>query len=319
MKLRCAILDDYQNLASSMANWAAIEDKVEFRFLNQHFEREADLVQFLAEYQILVVMRERTSFTASLLARLPLLKLIVTSGMQNTAIDTEFAALRGIVVSGTRSGSEPPAELTWVLILGLARSIVSENESFRNGGPWQSSIGADLFGKQLGLLGLGKIGSRVARVGLAFGMKVVAWSQNLTDERVLAVGVKQARSKEYLFKTSDFVSIHLVLSDRTKDFVGTAELNWMKPTAYLINTSRAQIVNDAALIDAIQNRRIAGAGLDVFEREPLPEGHLLRTLRNLLSTPHLGYVTQSNYYTYYYEAVEDIEAFLTGSPIRRLW
>jgi phosphoglycerate dehydrogenase-like enzyme len=224
MKLRCAILDDYQNLASSMANWAAIEDKVEFRFLSQHFEREADLVEFLAEYQILVVMRERTSFTASLLARLPLLKLIVTSGMQNTAIDTKFAALRGIVVSGTRSGSEPPAELTWALILGLARSIVSENESFRNGGPWQSSIGADLFGKQLGLLGLGKSGSRVARVGLAFGMKVVAWSQNLTDERVLAVGVKQARSKEYLFKTSDFVSIHLVLSDRTKDFVGTADL-----------------------------------------------------------------------------------------------
>lgn len=318
MKLRCAILDDYQNVALTMADWSSISDKVEVISFNEHFDTEDKLADVIGDFDIVVIMRERTPFRASLLARLPRLKLLITTGMRNAAIDLAAAASHGVVVCGTASNSEPPAELTWALILGLARQIVQEYNALRSNGPWQSTIGTDLNGKRLGLLGLGKIGSRVARIGLAFGMEVMAWSQNLTKERTDEIGVRLAASKEELLESSDFVSIHLVLSERTRGMIGAAELRRMRPSAYLINTSRARIVDQDALIEALQNRWIAGAGIDVFDIEPLPKDHVFRSLPNVLTTPHLGYVTQANYRTYYRDAVEDIQAFLSGSPIRRL-
>lgn len=318
MRLRCAILDDYQNAALSMADWSVIADQVEVISLHTHFDREEALAAEIADCRIVVIMRERTPFRASLFARLPELRLLVTSGMRNAAIDLSAAATHGVTVCGTASSSEPPAELTWALILGLARSIVPENNALRTNGPWQNTIGRDLYGSRLGLIGLGKIGSRVAKVGAAFGMEVLAWSQNLTPERAAAVGARLAASKEELLESSDFVSIHLVLSDRTRGLIGAAELRRMRPSAYLINTSRAPIVDQAALVEALQNGWIAGAGLDVFEIEPLPEGDILRALPTVLATPHLGYVTQANYRTYFQEAVEDIRAFLAGAPVRIL-
>ena len=262
--------------------------------------------------------RERTPFRAALLERLPALHLLITSGMRNASIDVAAATARGVTVCGTASSSEPPTELTWALILGLARQLVVENTALRNAGPWQSTIGADLHGRRLGLLGLGKIGSRVATIGKAFGMDICAWSPNLTKERTDAAGVALAPSKEALLESCDFVSIHLVLGERTRHLVGAAELTRMKPGAYLINTSRAAIVDQDALIDALAAGRIAGAGLDVFDIEPLPATHPFRTLPNVLATPHLGYVSAKNYTAYFGEAIEDIEAWLRGAPIRQL-
>jgi phosphoglycerate dehydrogenase-like enzyme len=223
-----------------------------------------------------------------------------------------------VTVCGTPSSSTPPVELTWALLLGLARGIVTENNALRAGGPWQSTVGADLHGRRLGLLGLGKIGGRVAQVGLAFGMRVGAWSQNLTAERAEEVGVDLAASKEELLAESDFVSVHLALGDRTRGLVGAAELALLKPTAYLVNTSRSAIVDQDALLAALHAGRIAGAGVDVFDAEPLPAGHPMRSAPRLLATPHLGYVSRSNYETYYGAAVENIQAFLAGTPLRRL-
>lgn len=317
-KLRCALLDDYQKVALGMADWPSIAGAVEVVPLHRRFEDEDDLVAAIGDCEIVVIMRERTPFRAPLFARLPRLKLLVTTGMRNASIDLTAAAERGVVVCGTASRTEPPAELTWALILGLARHLVPENNALRGNGPWQSTVGMDLQGRRLGLLGLGKIGSRVARVGLAFGMDVVAWSQNLTRERTEAVGVGLAASKEELLESSDAVSIHLVLSARTRGLIGAAELRRMRPTACLINTSRAPIVDREALVEALRGGWIAGAGLDVFETEPLPADDPLRSLPNVLATPHLGYVTQGNYGVYYREALEDIQAFLAGSPIRRL-
>jgi phosphoglycerate dehydrogenase-like enzyme len=318
MKLRCVILDDYQDVALTLADWDSVADRVEVCALHRHFDHADDLVRALGDAAIVVVMRERTPFGAALLARLPQLRLLVTSGMRNAAIDLGSAAARGVTVCGTGSAPEPPAELTWALILALARDLVLENNALRAGGPWQSTVGADLHGKQLGILGLGRIGSRVARVGLAFGMTVAAWSPNLTRDRTDAAGVRLAASKEELLETSDFVSLHLVLGERTRDLIGAAELRRMRPTAYLVNTARAGLVNQAALVEALRGRRIAGAAVDVFDTEPLPQDHVLRTLPNLLATPHLGYVSRANYRTYFQEAVEDIKAFLAGSPIRKL-
>jgi phosphoglycerate dehydrogenase-like enzyme len=221
-------------------------------------------------------------------------------------------------VCGTASSSAPPVELTWALLLGLARGIVEESNSLRANGPWQSTVGADLHGRRLGLLGLGKIGGRVAQVGLAFGMEVSAWSQNLTRERADEVGVHLAGSKEELLADSDFVSVHLALGDRTRGLLGPAELALLKPTAYLVNTSRAAIVDQDALLAALHEGRIAGAGVDVFDTEPLPADHSMRTAPRLLATPHLGYVSRANYATYYGQAVENIQAYLAGSPVRRL-
>ncbi|HCV63860.1 MAG TPA: hydroxyacid dehydrogenase [Serratia sp.] len=318
MKLKCAILDDYQQVALAMADWSVIADRVEVFSFSQHFSDEAELAVHLQDCDIVVVMRERTPMTATLLARLPKLKLLITSGMRNASIDLAAAAKHGIIVSGTASGSAAPMELSWALLLGLAKHLVPENHGLRHNGPWQQAVGVTLQGKTLGLLGLGKIGSKMAVVAQAFGMRVLAWSQNLTAERAGEVGVTRAESKQALFEQSDFVSVHLVLSERSRGLVGQPELQAMKKTAYLINTSRAAIVDRSALIDALQQGQIAGAGLDVFEIEPLPANDIFRHLPNVLATPHLGYVADSNYQVYFREAIENIEAFIAGEPLRQL-
>jgi phosphoglycerate dehydrogenase-like enzyme len=318
VRLRCAVLDDFQQVAAEAADWSVVADDVEVVSFDRHIDGEDDLAAALAGFDIVVTLRERVPFPGSLIARLPRLKLIVASGMRNSVIDYAAAAAHGVTVCGTASSSTPPVELTWALLLGLARGIVEESNALRSGGPWQSTVGADLHGRRLGLLGLGKIGGRVAQVGLAFGMHVSAWSQNLTRERADEVGVERAGSKEELLANSDFVSVHLALGDRTRGLLGPAELALLKPTAYLINTSRAAIVDQDALLDALHTGRIAGAGVDVFDVEPLPADHPMRTAPRLLATPHLGYVSRGNYATYYGQAVEDIRAFLTGAPVRRL-
>jgi phosphoglycerate dehydrogenase-like enzyme len=317
MKLHCAILDDYQNVALSMADWSSIADKVQVHPFQNYFESQDELVSVLKDFEIIVIMRERTAFQASLLSRLPRLKLLITTGMRNSSIDLAAAERQGIIVCGTHSNPEPPVELTWALILGLARNIVGEHHSVRTNG-WQSTVGTDLYGKTLGLLGVGKIGGRVARIAQAFEMDVLAWSENLTPSRTNELGVRLASSKEELLVNSDFVSIHLVLSERTKGLIGREDLKRMKSSAYLINTSRASIINQDALVEALQNRWIAGAGLDVFEKEPLPADDVMRFLPNVLTTPHIGYVSHRNYSVFYQETLEDIQAYLKGFPVRRL-
>lgn len=318
VRLRCAVLDDFQQAATELADWSPLADAVEVVTFDTHFTGEDALAAALADVDIVVTLRERVPFPGSLIARLPRLKLLIASGMRNTVIDYAAAEAHGVTVCGTASSSTPPVELTWALLLGLARGIVTENDALREGGPWQSTVGADLHGSRLGLLGLGKIGSRVAQIGRAFGMEVTAWSQNLTKERADEVGAELAPSLHDLLATSDFVSIHLALGDRTRGLLGPAELALLKPTAYLINTSRAAIVDQDALLATLHEGRIAGAGVDVFDTEPLPAGHPLRTAPRLLATPHLGYVSRANYATYYGQAVENIQAYLAGSPVRQL-
>jgi phosphoglycerate dehydrogenase-like enzyme len=318
MTLNCAVLDDYQDVALSMADWSSLEGSVEVRSLREHFGSEEEVAAAVGDCEILVVMRERTPFPASLLDRLPRLRLLITSGMRNASIDLEAAARNGVTVCGTASNSEPPAELTWALILGLARHVVTENGALRDGGPWQSTVGADLHGRTLALAGLGKIGAKVAAVGRAFGMDVLAWSRNLTEERAAEHGVRRAGSLGELLEAGDFVSVHLQLGERTRGLIGAGELKRMRRTAYLVNTSRAAIVDQEALAMALREGWIAGAGADVFEEEPLPAGHPLRTAPNFLGLPHLGYVTRRNYEGYFGEAVEDITAYLAGSPVRTL-
>lgn len=318
MTLRCAVLDDYQGAALALADWSELVGQVEVRTLREHLADREKLVAELGDCEIVVAMRERTPFDAELLRRLPRLRLLVTTGMRNASIDLGAAAAQGVTVCGTASSSTPTVELTWALILGLARQLTAENRALREGGPWQSTVGQDLHGRTLGLLGLGRIGARVAAVGTAFGMDVLAWSQHLTAERAADAGARLAESKEDLLRRSDIVSVHLVLSDRTRGLLGEPELRAMRRHAYLVNTSRAAIVDQAALVRALREGWIAGAGLDVFETEPLPAGDALRALPNVLATPHLGYVTEQNYRTFYTEAVEDITAFLAGSPVRQL-
>ncbi|MBU9858156.1 D-2-hydroxyacid dehydrogenase family protein [Rahnella bonaserana] len=318
MPLQCLILDDYQNVSLSLADWHSLTPQVECRALTEHIADENTLAESLKDAEIVVIMRERTPFTAALFARLPKLKLLITSGMRNASIDLAAAKKHGVTVCGTGSGQAAPVELTWALILGLARHLVTENNALRQNGPWQTTVGFDLNGKRLGLLGLGKIGQKVAQIAKAFGMDVCAWSQNLTAERAAGHGVTLCASKEELLQTSDVVSIHLVLGDRTRNLLGAQELAQMKPSALLINTSRAAIVDQPALLDALQNGVIAGAGLDVFDTEPLPANHPFRTQPNVLATPHLGYVSDGNYRVYFTEAVEDIQAFLAGKPVRAL-
>lgn len=317
MKLRCAILDDYQQVALTAADWSRVSDQVEIKCIHRHIDQVDELLEQIADCEIVVIMRERTPFRASLLSRLPRLKLLVTTGMRNASIDLTAAAAQGITVSGTGGAGNATAELTWALIMGLARNIVLEHNAIRNG-QWQSTIGTDLYGKTLGVLGLGKLGSKIAKFGHAFGMDVLAWSQNLTQDRADEVGVKLAASKEELLERSDFVSIHLVLSDRTRGLIRAEDLKRMRPSAYLINTSRAPIVDQAALAEALQNGWIAGAAVDVFEVEPLPKDDIYRSLPNLLTTPHIGYVSKANYEAFYRDVVEDIEAYLSGAPIRTL-
>ena len=318
MKLRCAVLDDYQNVATSMADWTPLADELDVVSFTGHFATEDELVRAIEPFDIVVTLRERVPFPAVLFERLPRLRLLVASGMRNASIDMDAASERGVTVCGTASSSTPPVELTWALLLGLARGLVTESTALRSGGPWQSTVGADLAGRRLGLLGLGKIGSLVARVGLAFGMEVTAWSSNLTKERADEIGVEFAAGLDELLATSDFVSVHLALGDRSRGLLGAAELALMKPTAYLVNTSRAAIVDQDALLAALREGRIAGAGLDVFDQEPLPADHPMRSAPRLLATPHLGYVSEGNYRTYFTHAVEDIQAYLAGTPLRRL-
>ncbi|MFF3928721.1 D-2-hydroxyacid dehydrogenase family protein [Streptomyces hirsutus] len=318
MRLRCAVLDDFQGAAAEAADWGPVTEDVEVVSFDGHFTDEDALAGALADADIVVTLRERVAFPGSLIARLPRLRLIVASGMRNSVIDYAAAEAHGVTVCGTASSSTPPVELTWALLLGLARGIVEESNGLRTGGPWQRTVGADLHGRRLGLLGLGKIGSRVAQVGLAFGMRVGAWSHHLTRERADEVGVELAPSMEDLLRESDFVSVHLALGERSRGLLGAAELALLKPTAYLVNTSRAAIVDQDALLAALHDGRIAGAGVDVFDVEPLPAGHPMRTAPRLLATPHLGYVSRANYATYYGQAVENIRAFLDGAPVRRL-
>lgn len=313
--LRCAVLDDYQNVALSTADWSVLADRVEVTVFTEHL---ADPATSLRGFDIVVIMRERTPFPATLLDRLPSLRLLITSGLRNASIDLAAAARNGVVVCGTPSRSEPPVELTWALILGLARRLAPEYDAFRSGGPWQQTVGMDLAGSTLGLVGLGKIGTRVAAVAHAFGMNVMAWSQNLTAARADAAGVTLAASLPDLLAASDIVSVHVVLSDRTRGLLDAAALACLRPHAYLVNTSRAAVIDREALLDALRHKRIAGVGLDVFDTEPLPADDPLRTLPNVLATPHLGYVTRRNYEGYYQGAIEDIEAFLAGAPIRTL-
>ncbi|WP_329232863.1 D-2-hydroxyacid dehydrogenase family protein [Streptomyces sp. NBC_01460] len=318
MKLRCAVLDDYQSVAATAADWSPVTDDIEVVSFAAHCATENELASRLADFDVVVTLRERVPFPATLLGRLPRLRLIVASGMRNTSIDYAAAEQQGITVCGTASTATPPVELTWALLLGLARGVVTEANSLRNGGPWQSTVGADLHGRRLGILGLGKIGGRVATVGRAFGMEVVAWSENLTLERAEEAGALLATSKEELLETSDFVSVHLVLSERTRGMLGAKELALMRPGSYLVNTSRAAIVDQDALLDVLRRGAIAGAGIDVFDVEPLPADHPMRSAPRLLATPHLGYVSQANYAAYYGDAVEDIRAWLDGEPVRRL-
>ncbi|MFG2613725.1 D-2-hydroxyacid dehydrogenase family protein [Streptomyces anulatus] len=318
MKLRCAVIDDFQSVATTVVDWSPVTADVEVVSFTEHLATEDEAAAALAGFDIVVTLRERVPFPADLFARLPRLRLLVASGMRNSAIDFDAAKRHGVTVCGTASSSTPPVELTWALLLGLARGIVPEAEALRTDGPWQSTLGADLHGRTLGLLGLGKIGGRVAQVGRAFGMDVLAWSQNLTEERTDEVGATLAASKEDLLASSDFVSVHLALGDRTRGLIGAAELALMRPTAYLVNTSRAAIVDTDALLAALRAGALAGAATDVFDVEPLPAGHPVRTAPRLLATPHLGYVSRANYETYYGQAVENIRAFLDGQPVRRL-
>ncbi|MFC8729780.1 D-2-hydroxyacid dehydrogenase family protein [Streptomyces bacillaris] len=318
MKLRCAVIEDFQSAATTVADWSPVTADVDVVTFTGHLGSVDEVADALAEFDIVVTLRERVPFPAEAFARLPRLRLLIASGMRNSVIDFAAAERHGVTVCGTASSSTPPVELTWALLLGLARSIVPEANGLRGNGPWQSTLGADLHGRTLGLLGLGKIGGRVAEVGRAFGMEVVAWSQNLTEERTREVGAALAGSKEELLESADFVSVHLALSDRTRGLIGAAELARMRPTAYLVNTSRAAIVDQDALLAALHAGTIAGAGIDVFDVEPLPPGHPMRTAPRLLATPHLGYVSRANYATYYGQAVENIRAFLDGEPVRRI-
>ena len=315
MTHRCAILDDYQNVATKLADWS-IPD-VEVKVFNEWFADQKAAVAALKGFSIICMMRERTPFLKPTLEQLPDLKLLLTSGMRNASIDLDYAAERGITVCGTGAAGQPTAELAIGIMLELARKIGYENNRMKTGVPWQSTLGIELGGKTLGLLGFGKLGSKVGEIGKALGMKLIAWSQNLTTETAKAGGATLV-SKEELFRQSDFLSIHLQLSARSRGLVTANDLGLMKPTAFLINTSRGPIVDEPALVSALGQRRIAGAGLDTFDIEPLPLNHPLRGLDNTVLTPHLGYVSQEGYTIYYRQMVEDIQAWMAGSPVRVL-
>ncbi|MEO5900255.1 MAG: D-2-hydroxyacid dehydrogenase family protein [Ilumatobacteraceae bacterium] len=310
--MRCVVLDDYQNVAARFADWTAVD--VELESVTEHIADEAELAERIAGAEIVVAMRERTRFTPSLFARLDGLQLLVTTGMRNAAIDMSAATEHAVVVCGTGGIVTPTSELTWGLIHALTRHVVADDATMRAGG-WQTRIGLGLAGLRLGLLGLGNIGAQVARVGLAFDMDVVAWSQHLTPARAAEVGVGLVTKAE-LLATSDVVSIHLVLSERTRGLIGAPELATMRPSALLVNTSRGPIVDQDALVAALQGGAIAGAGLDVFDVEPLPVDDPLRTLANTVLTPHTGYVVAQCYELFYRHIVEDIAAWLGGQPIR---
>jgi phosphoglycerate dehydrogenase-like enzyme len=309
--MKVAILDDYQDVALRLADWSAVSRRAEITVFNDHLADPAAVVERLRPFDVVCVMRERTPLSRDILQQLPRLKLIASTGLRNAAIDMRAAAERGIVVTATGYESTPTIELSWALILASARHLAREAASVRDGG-WQTTMGANLRGKCLGVIGLGNIGKEVARIALAFGMTVIAWSQNLTREIASAAGATLA-DKDALFREADIVTVHLILSRRTSGLVGAAELALMKPTAWLVNTSRGPIVDEAALIEALRARRIAGAALDVFDIEPLPADHPFRRLDNVLATPHIGYVTEELYRTFYGDAAASIAAWLESN------
>jgi phosphoglycerate dehydrogenase-like enzyme len=311
--IRIAVLDDYQDVALSLADWSVLDRRATVTVFNDHLADSDAVVERLQPFDIVCIMRERTPITRVVIERLPKLRLICSTGSRNASIDLKAAEGRGIQVVHTGYFSAPTIELTWALILGSARNLVAENASLRSGG-WQRFIGDDMAGRTLGLLGLGNVGGAVAQIGRAFGMNVIAWSQNLTAERAAAASTELV-SKEELFRRADVVSIHVVLSDRTRGLVGASELALMKPTARLVNTSRGPIVVEADLIAALKARKIAGAAIDVFDQEPLPLDHPFRTLPNLLATPHIGYVSRGLYTRFYQDTVENIRHWLDRQEI----
>ena len=309
-----ALLDDYQGVASEMASWADLPAGTNLEAFSDHLKDEDAVATRLQDFEVVVAMRERTAFPRTLLRHLPRLRLLVATGMRNASIDVAAAREFGVTVCGTRGMRTGTAELTWGLILSLARHIHEEDRAIREG-KWQVRIGPSIEGKTLGIVGLGNLGSQVATVGRAFQMEVVAWSQNLTADRAEQAGVRLV-SKAELFSVSDFISVHLVLGERSRGLIGASDFARMKPTAFFVNTSRGPIVEEQALVDVLEQQRIAGAGLDVFDQEPLPLDHPFRRLDNVLVTPHIGYVTTDNYRIFYQDALEDILTFLDGNPMR---
>ena len=309
--LKIAVLDDYQGVALTLADWSAVAARADVTVFNDHLAETDAVVERLLPFDVVCVMRERTPLRRNVIERLPKLKLIASTGKRNASIDADAAAERGISIVHTSYTSTPTIELTWALILADARHLIAENASLRAGG-WQRSVGEDLAGKTLGIIGLGSIGSQVAKVGLAFGMNVIAWSQNLTQEKAAAAGARLV-SKQELLREADVVSIHLVLSGRTTGLIGAPEFQLMKPSARLINTSRGPIVVEAALIQALAERRIAGAAIDVFDTEPLPPEHPFRNIQGLLATPHIGYVSRNLYERFYRDTVANIVAWLDAN------
>ncbi len=315
MRYRCAVLDDYQNVALKFGDWGKITNDVEVTVFNKPLGGPDAVAAALKDFEIVCMMRERTPFRRNTIEALPKLKLLITTGARNASIDLAAAAERGITVCGTGAFGNPTTGITFGLILELTRRIGFEHARLKAGEPWQVTLGPDIEGMTLGILGLGRLGQRVAKVAKAFGMKVIAWSQNLTPEKCREAGVDYA-AKDDFFRTADIVTIHLQLSDRSRGLVAASELGLMKPTAYLVNTSRGPIVDEKALIAALSDRRIAGAGLDVFDVEPLPLDHPFRRMDNVVITPHLGYVSLQNYQHYFPDIVDNIRAFIEGKPMR---
>jgi phosphoglycerate dehydrogenase-like enzyme len=315
MPYRCAILDDYQNVVLQIADWSPIAKDVEVKVFDAPLGGQDKVIAALVDFDIVVGMRERTPFPRAVIEALPKLKLLITTGARNASFDLAAAKERNVVVCGTPSIGNPTAGIAIGLMLEITRRIGFENARMKSGGLWQTTVGLDLEGQTLGVIGLGKLGARVARIAKAFGMKVVAWSQNLTAEKCQEAGVEYA-TKEDLLRQSDFVSIHVVLSPRSRGLLGAKELGLMKPTAYLINTSRGPIIEEAAMLAALRDKKIAGAGLDVFDVEPLPLDHPFRKMDNVVITPHLGYVSQQNYQRYYPDIIDDIRGFLDGKAVR---
>ena len=312
--IKVAVLDDYQNIFTQIVNINEYKNDFEFKVFNQHFTDESEAIVALEDFDVLFIMRERTPITKNLLENLPKLKYLMTSGMRNKAIDFKTAKSKKIIVCGTEINSNPAAEITWALILGLYRNMKQEIDNMFQG-YWQTTVGFELKGKMLGLIGLGKIGTQVAKVAKAFGMEVCAWSENLNLSHANELGVLPM-SKEDLLKNSDIISIHVVLGDRYKHLIKKKELGMMKKTAFLVNTSRGPIINENDLVEALKDEKIAGAGLDVFEKEPLPQDHKLRFLPNALLLPHIGYVTAENYSKFYSQMIENLESCLKNKPLR---
>jgi phosphoglycerate dehydrogenase-like enzyme len=315
MRYRCAVLDDYQNVALTFADWGRIAADVDVTVFTRPMSGPEEVQRTLQDFHIICMMRERTPFRRDTLTALPNLKLLITTGARNASIDVAAAAERGVTVCGTGAFGNPTTGITFGLILELTRRIGYENARLKSGEPWQVTLGPDIEGLTLGIVGLGKLGLRVSGVAKAFGMKVIAWSPNLTPEKCQEAGVGYA-TREDLFRNADIVTIHMVLGDRSRGLVSAKELALMKPTAYIVNTSRGPIIEEKALVAALDGRRIAGAGLDVFDIEPLPLDHPFRRMDNVVITPHLGYVSEQNYRHYFPDIVEDIRAFIAGQPVR---